>query len=143
MKIFTFPVINMSIETKMHAIRRHTRTDKQSSPPPPATALTSRVFDSEIMRANDLTSIVPRDFVSVVVFRVVRGGDHDSPASPQFEDGVGNPRSRNHLRKQIHANPRMQKNGCSAQGETVRVVSAVVSFDKRFAKYEIYKMGTI
>ena len=88
---------------------------------------TSGVFDGPIVRRHDLTSVGPGDFVSVVHFGVVRGGDHDAAARAQLAHGVGNPRRRHHFREQVDADARVKKDGGHTLGEAQRIVPTVVT----------------
>ena len=79
------------------------------------------------MRGDDLTSVGPGDFVSVVHFGVVRGGDHHAAATAQLDHSVGNPRRRHHFREEVDADARVKEDGGQALGEANRIVAAVVT----------------
>ena len=82
--------------------------------------------DIRIQRGNDLRTVLPIDFVSVVILGIVTGCDHDARVTMQLSNGKWNERCWNGLRiEQVDMDRFMRKESGSQTSELMRLMPSI------------------
>ena len=89
--------------------------------------LLDALLDSTIVRLDNLRTILPVDLVAVVVFGVVRSGDHHADCSLLQQYSVRNVGGWDKIREEVYIEALMSESARSVGGKSARVVTSVVA----------------